>query len=163
MPLHKKNYLEKMLPSSRVTILYDATRQEHEASASTTFVDSWNFRHKRIRQLLQLMRPVWQLPDWSASFQKMPNDKKISIQWDLNNRHSNNSSVSIQPWWLGSLGRYSRIQLKSMFWRSVVWIPLGMVYQSFKSHTSYCRIPGSKRYAELLTTQTIKWSCGFLK
>ena len=27
--------------------------------------------------------------------------------------------ISIQPWWLGSLGRYSCTQLKSTFWRSV--------------------------------------------
>ena len=30
----------------------------------------------------------------------------------------------IQPWWLGSLGRYSRIQLKSTFWRSMDRITL---------------------------------------
>ena len=29
----------------------------------------------------------------------------------------------VQPWWIGSLGHYSRIQLKSTFWRSMDQIP----------------------------------------
>ena len=37
----------------------------------------------------------------------------------------------IQPWWLGSSGRYSRIQLKSTFWRSVDRIPSSMVFLVF--------------------------------
>ena len=57
-------------------------------------------------------------------FKKCQITKKLVFNGNLNNRHSNNSSVSIQPWWLGSLGHYSHIQLTSTFWQSVDRIPL---------------------------------------